>query len=341
MDPSSRPICAPHRQQLETTRPQTINIDQVLSVHFNEKKKVARRRWAILAKALKNPVDSSYGEPASPTDEYSVRRISSFMLFATTQLDGAQDPIIDAPPSNLELHYYIKEIKRRIWYRYTMCTPSNKECFVIIGHRRRTFSAEDLMGFNNTGNVCIWPSEETLSYFIGTNLHLFAGRSVLELGGGMSCLAGLICAKYANCSRVLLTDGNKISVENVQVSVACNQFRCPVSSQILRWGTPDINHCCQYDAILCADCLFFDDARADLIQSLCGYLTRDGVAYVMAPRRGVTLDSFRARAVEQGFRCLVRENYSPVVWSKHLELLEHDEYDDDIHYPVLLELTKV
>lgn len=203
----------------------------------------------------------------------------------------------------------------------------------------RTFSAEDLMGFNNTGNVCIWPSEETLTYYLGANLHLVEDKRVLELGGGMSCLAGLVSAKYGHARHVHLTDGNKSSVENVLVSLACNELSCPVECTVLKWGrgaaTPTA-----YDLVLCADCLFFDDARADLIDTLWECLAPAGVALVMAPRRGKTLASFITACEYRGFRCCEFVNYNRIVWEKHLQLLANCDYDDDIHYPILLELTK-
>lgn len=59
------------------------------------------------------------------------------------------------------------------------------------------------MGFNNTGNVCVWPSEEVLAHLVLQNRHLFRDKVVLELGGGMSCFAGLWLAKYAQVSVLL------------------------------------------------------------------------------------------------------------------------------------------
>ncbi|XP_022901263.1 calmodulin-lysine N-methyltransferase [Onthophagus taurus] len=316
----------------------SIDLNQVLTVSCNEKKKVARKRWAILAKALKSPSGS---EPSSPTDECSVRRISSFMLLTTSRENSV-----------LQLHQdksYYDLIKKRTWYKYSMCAGNEKnvndDLHVVIGYRKRTFSAEDLMGFNNTGNICIWPSEETLCFYVGTNLEIFRGKSVLELGGGMSCLAGLFCGKYSDAKSVILTDGNKISIENVEASMFCNDFKCPVEATVLKWGTkflPTLNSLNKqkFDMILCADCLFFDEARSDLIETFCDLLDDNGMGLIMAPRRGNTLAKFVEQSEAKGFRCNEVLKYSDIVWEKHLGLLENNEYDENIHYPLLIELTK-
>ncbi|KAF5307935.1 hypothetical protein FQR65_LT06502 [Abscondita terminalis] len=304
----------------------TIDINQVLTTNKNEKKKAARKRWAILAKALKSPTGS---EPSSPTDEFSVRRISSFMLLTTQLLEN-----IHLYPTD---HCITEQIRKRTWYKYSM-KIDDAEYFVNVGHRIRTFSAEDLMGFNNTGNICIWPSEETLTYYIGANLHIIDGKSVLELGGGMSCLAGLMCAKYGAAKQVTVTDGNKISVENVQISLYNNEFACPTACSILKWEECFVDK--KFDVIFCADCLFFDDARAHLIKCLWDVMSYDSLALVMAPRRGNTLEKFIMQAEEKGFMCKQILKYNNVVWEKHLDLLDNCEYDENIHYPILIEVTK-
>lgn len=91
---------------------------------------------------------------------------------------------------------------------------------------------------------------------------------------------------------------------------------------------------------MCADCLFFDDARADLIDCIMAYMADEGAAYVMAPRRGYTLDRFIAQSEEKGLECCKVLNYSDVVWQKRLKLLENGDYDDNIHYPILIVVTK-
>ncbi|XP_076251421.1 calmodulin-lysine N-methyltransferase-like isoform X1 [Rhynchophorus ferrugineus] len=309
---------------LDLSQNYRIDLDQVSFVgKTNEKKKAARRRWAILAKALKSPSGS---QPSSPTDEVSVRRISSFMLLKTREL-----PV--PPCSDLN-----EQICKRVWFEYSLSIGQTS--FTInVGHRTRTFSAEDLMGFNNTGNVCIWPSEETLSYYACANLGLFLDRNVLELGGGMSCLAGLFIAKYAASTTVLVTDGNRNSVDNVQAMLQCNTFSCPTSCSLLKWGEAP-RTALQYDVIVSADCLFFDDARHDFVECLHQYLAPGGLALVMAPQRGSTLDHFIIQSETRGLKCKKLIRYDETVWDRRMQLLNQDEYNDNIHYPILVEVTK-
>lgn len=268
----------------------------------------------------------SGSQPSSPTDEISVRRISSFMLLETRELLG--------PP----IEHVTGQISKRTWFEYSISI--DQRVFKLnIGHRNRTFSAEDLMGFNNTGNVCIWPSEETLSYYVCLNLPIFANKSVLELGGGMSCLAGLFVAKYSTANEVLVTDGNKTSMENVEAILQCNSFACNTDCTVLKWGEPN-NSYNMFDVIISADCLFFDDARLDFVNCLHHYLAPKGFALVMAPQRGSTLDSFILQSESRGLICKKVMNYSDIVWQKRLDLLNNCDYNDNIHYPILIEVTK-
>lgn len=267
--------------------------------HHNE---AARRRWGLLARALTNS-----RSPNHQQDIISVRRISNFGLVSIS-------PIF----SN--------------WYLYSV-----DEYSVKIRHLSNALTPEDLMGFNNTGNICVWPSEEVLAYYVLSNLSYFSGKSVLELGGGMSCLAGLFIAKYTEATKIYLTDGNKTSVKNVEVILEENKID-NASCGVLEWGeVPDE----KFDLLLAADCLFFDDARKELVKTMWSSLKAGGCGLVTAPRRASTLDKFLEEVQNIGFKYYMRECYNQQVWERHLQLKNDcPYYDSDIHYPVFIHLTK-
>ncbi|XP_043474790.1 calmodulin-lysine N-methyltransferase [Leptopilina heterotoma] len=303
----------------------------------------AQRRWRLLARALSRSPELF--PEIEYNDDISVRRFTTFNLLRPLILENVADP-------------------ESSWYEYS--TIIDNDLFnVQIRKVNKNFTANELIGFNNTGNVCVWPSEECLGYYLLKNRMICRNKVVLELGGGMSCLAGVLVAKYCNPSGVTLTDGNVTSVDNVRCIVARNSMadfvRCGVvqwaraanalrqngnnGNRIQSWDAEAVDESRRtdglYDIILSADCLFFDDARLDLVETIYGWLADDGIALVMAPRRGTTFQRFAEAALKRGFLARQTEHYDAKVWSRHLELLENNhEYCPDLHFPILLELTK-
>lgn len=267
--------------------------------HHNE---AARRRWGLLARAL-----TSSRDPSEQQDIISCRRISNFGLIQITPISSD-------------------------WFLYSF-----KEYFVKIRHLSNALTPEDLMGFNNTGNICVWPSEEVLAYYVLFNKNYFKGKTVLELGGGMSCLAGLFIAKYTEALHVHLTDGNCTSVKNVKRILEENKLE-KVSCSVLQWGEVPNE---KYDLLLAADCLFFDDTRKELVKTMWACLKAGGNGLVTAPRRSSTLDKFLEEVQSIGFKYYMSECYNQHVWERHEQLKrECPYYDSDIHYPVFIHLTK-
>lgn len=325
---------------------------ETLDENLTKKRNTAQRRWRILAKALIGSRESdSVDEEDDPEDHASVRRFTSFDLLRIGRVEN--------PPP---------ESDSATWYEYSTVLE-NKPYSVQIRRIKRNFTANELIGFNNTGNICVWPSEECLAYYLLKNRQICRNGRVLELGGGMSCLAGVIAAKYCEPSKVALTDGNVTSVNNVRSIVARNgladfvecgvvqwakaakMFRAaktcvhprPNGLRIKNWTGKDTAKILEkpYDVVLCADCLFFDEARSDLVETIYGCLTNDGIALAMAPRRGSTFQKFAEAAVKRGFVARQIDRYDGKIWSVHLELLERSqEYCPDLHYPILLQLTK-
>ena len=121
------------------------------------------------------------------------------------------------------------------------------------------FSVEEINGFNNTGNVCIWPSEECLSIYCLENRELFRAKSVIEIGAGMTGLAGLIVSQACSSRAVTLTDGNEVSVKNLAAIIKENKLEENVTSHVLKWE--DTNKYekmkAQYDIAVCSDCFNF------------------------------------------------------------------------------------
>jgi len=212
-------------------------------------------------------------------------------------------------------------------------------CSVDIRILTPKISIDQLSGFNNTGNVCIWPSEECLALYAIKHKELFVDRKVMELGGGQTCLAGLAAARLCSPRSVMLSDGNQDSVNNLGKIVERNPG-LNLDSQLYRW-TEQTNHQLEgiFDILLVADCLFFEEGREGLVAHLHHLLGKGGKALVMAPRRGDTLDKF-VSPCSALFTVEPVEDYDDDVTKLHNRLLQKDHYTPDIHQPKLIILHK-
>lgn len=228
------------------------------------------------------------------------------------------------------------------WYNISVPSVLDEMENVKVRFYKGPVGLKDMMGFNNTGNVCLWPSEEVMTYFCVKNSVIFDDKSVCELGGGMTCLAGLMISRCSQPSEVFLTDGNESSFENLEVICSDNEFRCSVECCLLQWSKDtnygDLEN--RFDYIICADCLFFDEFREDLCTTIWKLLRMDGTCLIFAPNRQNTFHKFVDMA-KLHFECMIVHDYDMEVWERHLYEKENNpDYDEDLHYPLLLKLKK-
>ncbi|KAK6061971.1 hypothetical protein COOONC_00363 [Cooperia oncophora] len=141
---------------------------------------------------------------------------------------------------------------------YSLCVRDSPFCIDIALPEDRT-SLRHISGFDNTGNVRIWPGGEALAYYLSIRPPLVSGKLVLELGAGLVGLPGFIAAIYA--TRVRITDGNEHSVASLR-DIAKRNPLPNVEIEQLRWGVGTEER--KFDLILAADCVFFSEYYGDL-----------------------------------------------------------------------------
>lgn len=308
------------------------NLNSVNNNGHKNKQQDARDRWKLLACALRRgSVDSDTSDPL--IEGISQRQFDGFNIVRQRYL-----PPTTAGEPSIGANAYAYEI--------TVTCQANQLTTifeVVVHHVSRQWTAKDLIGFNNTGNICVWPSEEALAYYALENIATFKDGWVLELGGGMTCLAGLMIAKYGTPYLVHLSDGNSLSVDNIKRTLRLNDFDCFVKCSQLKWENTVRRHIgekAKYTTIICADCLFFIDSHAVLLDTIDYYLAKTGKVFVMAPKRSGTFDAFVHMAASRGFHTNVIQMYSYEIWCKHLQLKNSQNYNEDIHYPILVVLER-
>ncbi|KAL3994069.1 putative methyltransferase family protein [Acanthocheilonema viteae] len=200
------------------------------------------------------------------------------------------------------------------WYH--LKSPVRNIEFDVHIYSAVTATPNVLVGFNNSGNIRVWPSEECLAYYLLKHEKLVRSKTVLELGSGMVGLSGLTSVALGS-AEVVLTDGNEKSVQNIRRIVEINKLSNHVTCSVLPWNITIPNK--KFDVVLCADCLFFTEEHRTLLNCIYRHLKPNGIAYIMAPDRGGTVRTFLDLVYEERKR-----------WQSYQEIV------DAIHYSCML-----
>eukprot|EP01038_Epipyxis_sp_PR26KG_P011170 gene11170-14989_t len=265
---------------------------------------------------------------------------------------------------------------------YTRKENNNDEAVSILTREKplearvdvKSLLSNTLYQVDNTGNICVWPSESIFLYYLLTSYNvnnvvdgksdkslyydIFYGKKVIELGGGTTglCGLGLACAGF-DCD-ITLTDGHPNCVLNQNVCIQMNkqkgfiQSSFPIRSELLHWSLSNpstietINKwctsgLCPFQVVLASDCLFFRDFHDDLIQLLLKIADpNDCTIIFLQPNRDCTMQEFINKCIPY-FDVLIEDNYCSELTNLRQSAESINSYNPDIHYPLLLTLKQL
>lgn len=367
-----------------TTQKANITMSNSLS-STNSSLNRSRARWKLLSKAVKskqfplkmNSVNSDDDSSAiyedNSSNEHSIQPLfyengitSSFSSSSTSS--SACQSRTQSPSTALQtlIHTYglmsyeqidcIDESGDCCWidakWNYDLNVNDERLMLRFVSNR---LTVHELAGFDNSGNVRLWPCEEVLAYLIrfGFLRQHLNGTRICEIGAGMTALAGLVILSMSNNSiisipEIYLTDGNERSIDNVHHLVQKNfplQTNCTVRR--LRWQVSDdyVDIRSRFDTIIGADCLFVRRDHRHLlhtIDSLLVYSNHDrskptGTCYLLAPKRDDTLEQFcNLIRIDGKFQFKLYEEYD-----KRFSMIARRSHLSSEQYPFLLVLRRI
>ena len=293
-------------------------------------------RWDILKQAILNrPRELVYGNRS-----VSIRNFEGYSLFTKKFI---LSPLMHSWTTSP--HSDIDRTPGR-WYLFSSTQQEYPHLQIRVKLLTGAVSKRDMVGFDNTGNICIWPAEEVLAYHMLSIHRELQDTNICELGGGMTGFAGLVAALTQKPKRVLVSDGNELSVDNCRVVIAGNTGEfvdTQIMSDVIKWGEVACyeKYKGYFDLVISADCLFFDTVHRELLSTIAYLLRGGGRAILLAPNRGATLTAFCELAREL-FVVEVSEKYNDIVWDRHVSSLAEypNSYSRDLHYPIMINLYK-
>ncbi|CAN4125025.1 unnamed protein product [Withania somnifera] len=134
----------------------------------------------------------------------------------------------------------------------------------------------------------IWPSGLFLSEFILSFPEVFSEKSCLEVGSGVGLVG--VCLAQANCSKVILTDGDLATLANMKFNLDLNQLATDLLGHTQKTNTDTNIHClhlpwesatenelCEFlpDIVLAADVIYDPLCLPSLVRVLGILLKRE------------------------------------------------------------------
>lgn len=323
-----------------------------LKKEIEANKSRSRERWILLSKAVKSKryqlleSNGSTSVALSESDEPKTYGLMEYSLAANGCTESDPKWVCAEWSPHCKVEYENADVK----------------LYLRFGDNRLTF--EELAGFDNSGNIRLWPCEELLAYLFAYGIlkDKIHGTVICELGAGMTALAGLVIGSLSLHSRIYLTDGNPRCVANIEAIVKRN-FSNPAESGInvqqLRWGRRDdygqLLH--KMENIICADCLFATKSHGDLLDTFDDLLVKPattttsaqvvahtGAVFMLAPARGNSMSTFVTLVHTDGrFAVKVFEHYNQL-FTRHYQTIASaastKSFDSDSYFPYLLVLKR-
>ncbi|KAL4187952.1 hypothetical protein AMTRI_Chr09g21430 [Amborella trichopoda] len=274
------------------------------SASSSSSSKVASLRWAILRRAF---LSASTDFPSEERIKCVSRRAErGFNLIFSHILEG------HTFCSNNLVNLKELDEKRDAYVCYHL--PGGRTPRLVLIQRlqkfldlKNDFEVCKTNEVDNTGLVCIWPSEDVLTYFCLTHNGMF---------------------------------------RNIDHNADCFG-ETKVKSMVLHWRQHQaVDNSNDFDIIIASDCTFFKEFHSDLAFLVKSLLKQSDTSEVIffSPKRGNSLNMFLERVREVGLHITVIENYDNHVWNIHQRLLNLGDcswpnYEMDHCYPLLIKIT--
>ncbi|GAU93498.1 hypothetical protein RvY_05429-2 [Ramazzottius varieornatus] len=183
-----------------------------------------RRRWDLLSKAfeeLKTGCSTSEKQPDTlriVNNAATTRRFHGFGLFSREDvvIDGEQWIRVTSRKDFAIEGYAATAYSAGEEHAGSDTVGTSSGSFELFLRKEAAVCLTDLTGFDNTGNICIWPAEEVMAFWCLGNPSLFRGKRICELGGGMASLGGNVVSIFAGniFARVFLTSRSAVFHSN-------------------------------------------------------------------------------------------------------------------------------